>query len=93
LYFGATQHKGTSDFASLVPHIVSAAAAILLVIGLWTPIAGVVVAIAESWTAASHSANPWTLILLAALGASLAMIGPGAWSVDARLYGRKHIET
>jgi putative oxidoreductase len=93
LYFGATQHNGTSDFASLVPHVVSASAAILLVIGLWTPIAGVVIAIDESWTAVSHSANPWIFILLATLGASLAMIGPGAWSLDARLYGRKHIET
>jgi hypothetical protein len=26
---------------------------------------------------------------LAVLGASLAMIGPGAWSFDARIFGRK----
>jgi putative oxidoreductase len=25
------------------------------------------------------------------LGAALAMLGPGAWSVDARLFGRKRI--
>ena len=30
-------------------------------------------------------------IVLAALGVALAMIGPGAWSVDARLFGRKRI--
>jgi hypothetical protein len=31
-------------------------------------------------------------IILATLSATLAMIGPGAWSIDAWLYGRKHIE-
>jgi len=30
-------------------------------------------------------------VVLAVLGVSLAMIGPGAWSVDARLFGRKQI--
>ena len=30
--------------------------------------------------------------LLGALGAALAMLGPGAWSVDARLFGRKRIQ-
>jgi hypothetical protein len=27
---------------------------------------------------------------LAVLGLTLALIGPGQWSIDARLYGRKH---
>ena len=34
----------------------------------------------------------WMPLALAVLGASLAMIGPGAWSLDARLFGRKQIE-
>jgi putative oxidoreductase len=29
---------------------------------------------------------------VATLGATLAMIGPGAWSIDAQLFGRKHFE-
>jgi len=29
--------------------------------------------------------------MLATLGATLAMVGPGAWSIDARLFGRKLI--
>jgi hypothetical protein len=45
----------------------------------------------ELWTAFSGSADPWTSMTLAALGVTLAMLGPGAWSVDARLFGRKHI--
>jgi hypothetical protein len=39
----------------------------------------------------SHRADPWSYIVLATLGATLAMIGPGAWSIDARLFGRKEV--
>ena len=31
------------------------------------------------------------LILVAANGAALAMLGPGAWSIDARLSGRRRL--
>jgi hypothetical protein len=45
----------------------------------------------EAWIAFTQSGTqPWAIIL-ATLGISLAMIGPGAWSIDARLYGRKQI--
>lgn len=67
-------------------------AGVFLLIGLWTPLAGAVVASAEVWILFSGTSNLWTPILLAVLGATLAMIGPGAWSVDARLFGRKHID-
>ncbi len=33
----------------------------------------------------------WMSFMLAAFGGTLAMIGPGAWSIDARLFGRKRI--
>jgi len=36
--------------------------------------------------------NSLTAIMLAGLGATVAMIGPGMWSIDAQLYGRKHLE-
>lgn len=31
-------------------------------------------------------------MLLALIGVSLVMLGPGAWSIDARVYGRKRID-
>jgi len=37
-----------------------------------------------------HAGDPWISCILAILGATLAMIGPGEWSIDARLFGRKH---
>jgi len=44
------------------------------------------------WIAFSRAGDPWIPIMLATLGATLAMVGPGAWSIDARLFGRKHID-
>ena len=71
--------------------ITGAGAGILLLVGLWTPLAGTLLAIVEVWIALSRPADSWVPIMLATLGASLAMLGPGAWSIDARLFGRKHI--
>jgi hypothetical protein len=61
--------------------------------GLWTPLAGTVIAIFEIWNVFTLSASPLISVTLAIFGVTLAMIGPGAWSVDARLFGRKHIDT
>ena len=75
-----------------IVEVVTRGAAILLLIGLWTPIAGVLIAVAELGLAVSHPANPWTFVHFGALGAALALLGPGGCSVDARLFGRKHIQ-
>jgi putative oxidoreductase len=69
----------------------AAAAGLFLLLGLWTPAAGMMLAVAELALLMLHRADPGLCVLLAALGASLAMIGPGAWSLDARLFGRKEI--
>jgi putative oxidoreductase len=72
--------------------LVASGAGLLLLVGLWTPVAGVLVALAEFALALSHPVEPWTFVHFGILGAALAMLGPGGWSVDARLFGRKHIE-
>ena len=77
--------------ASALPHVLAAGSGILLIAGLWTPIAGALVTVIELWTALSHSNDVWAGTLLGTLGAALALLGPGAWSVDARLFGWKRI--
>jgi uncharacterized membrane protein YphA (DoxX/SURF4 family) len=74
----------------IAPQAMEAVLAILIMIGLWTPIAGTLIAVVEVWSTFVCPGNPGTAILLATLGTTLAMIGPGAFSVDARLFGRKH---
>jgi putative oxidoreductase len=78
--------------ALAIAQLAAAGAAVLLLIGLWTPVAGVLMAAAELCLTFTSPADPLRHILLGALGAALAMLGPGAWSVDARLFGRKRIQ-
>ena len=79
-------------FSAVLTQLIAASGGLLLLIGLWTPIAGAVVAFAELWIVFSRVGDPWMPGILAILGGTLAMIGPGAWSIDAQLFGRKHIE-
>ena len=80
----------TPSVTIAAPQLIGAAAGVLLIAGLWTPVAGIVVACAEVWAAFSFPAHAATSAALGVLGITLALIGPGGWSVDARLYGRKH---
>jgi len=72
--------------------VLAIAAGILLLAGLWTPIVGSLVAILGLWNSISQSGNLSANIFLATIGAALAMLGPGAWSVDAKLFGWKRID-
>lgn len=76
---------------SVILQFFAAAASALLIVGLWTPIAGSLLAISELSLFFLFSGARSSHIIVAAVGAALAMIGPGAWSVDARLFGRKRI--
>ena len=72
--------------------VLTIGAGLLLLVGLWTPIVGTLVAPIEVWKLFLHAGDPWIYILLGTLSAALAMLGPGAWSIDARLFGWKRID-
>jgi uncharacterized membrane protein YphA (DoxX/SURF4 family) len=82
----------TPQFVPFMRELLVAGAGMLLLAGLWTPVSGALAAILELWIAFSGADNLRAVLLLAALGAALALLGPGAWSVDARLFGRKRID-
>jgi putative oxidoreductase len=63
-----------------------------LLFGLWTPFAATAEVFVELWSVFLRTAHYESSILLAALAASLVMLGPGAWSIDARLFGRRRID-
>jgi putative oxidoreductase len=76
----------------MLPQLTAVGAGALLVLGLWTPVAGILLAIIAFLRAFSDVSDPWTFVLLVALGVGSAMVGPGAWSIDARRFGRKRID-
>jgi putative oxidoreductase len=85
------EHTSEYSLMSFTPLLVGAGAGVLLLVGFCTPVAGSVIVLVELWVALMRGENPHFLLLLVSLGAGLAMIGPGAWSIDAHLFGRKHI--
>jgi len=90
----AAVHYAVIGFVSqptFLTTVIQGLAGLLLCAGLWTPIAGAGLSIFAFWSAFSLPGDPWGQILLAVVGAALAMLGPGAWSIDARLFGRKRL--
>jgi putative oxidoreductase len=81
---------------SIASELVAGIAGVFLATGLWTPVMGALIAMDELWIAlsaySSQRNGPWIHILLAVLTAGVAMLGPGAWSIDARLFGRKRFD-
>ena len=75
-----------------IPDALGIVAGILLLVGLWTPIAGSLVAALAIWHGIAEPGNAWANILLGTIGIGLALLGPGEWSVDARLFGWKRID-
>jgi putative oxidoreductase len=91
---------GIADLAALqsarIPELAAAVAGVFLLFGLYTAAFGAAIVLAEACMvfspAFAHDGRQLIHILLAAVSAGVAMLGPGAWSVDARRFGRKVFE-
>ena len=92
----------TGGVSSLVARGLGASALLTggaLVVGFLTPGAGVVAAVLGLAGAARPDlassleleCGPSAALLIAVLSAAVALVGPGAFSIDARLFGRREI--
>lgn len=64
----------------------------LIIMGLWTPVAGSLLALTAVADAYTYPALRWYWALAGTVAAATALVGPGRWSVDARLFGWKRLE-
>jgi putative oxidoreductase len=92
IHDGIAGLMGAPQRESLTVEVIAASAGIFLLVGLWTPIAGTVVAVTELWIAVSGTDHLRGTIMLATTGVVMAVLGPGARSVDALLFGRKRLD-
>jgi putative oxidoreductase len=84
-------HDGEPLF-SLILGLLEVANGASLIVGLWTPVAGILsVALSVSEILVFHD-TLCPAILLASMGLGLAFVGPGALSIDALLFGLKRID-
>ena len=88
-----------ASFAMLLATLLVLAGGLLLVIGLLTKVAGALVCvyallIASSWLpvpASNLLDTRLPIVLVMSVAGAIVFLGPGAFSVDARLFGRREI--
>jgi len=72
--------------------VVSIVTSTLVLLGLWTPYAAATLGVAQLSPLLFDGFPVETQVSRAAIAISLVMLGPGAWSIDRRLFGRKRID-
>jgi putative oxidoreductase len=77
---------------SNAPATLGIAAGLLMLIGLWTPVVCLLATVAESWLVLGGGIAPQLAILLLSISVAVAMLGPGSWSIDAVLFGRRRLD-
>lgn len=70
----------------------AALAGVFLLLGLWTPLAALLLLAEELALLPFANSDLRAVVLYAAIGFSLALLGPGNWSIDAVIFGRIRID-
>ena len=71
--------------------IASGVCGLFLLVGLWTPAAAAAFAVVKLVVSAAGAGATWEAICPVTIAVAVALLGPGALSVDCRLYGPREI--
>jgi putative oxidoreductase len=91
IYYGVSGLLARPALASAAWRTLLSLLGVLLLAGLWTPVAALLAVVATLWEFVSTSTAWPQFASIAVMAAALALLGPGAWSIDAWLYGWKQI--
>ena len=92
LFADAATRLHDPDFSLILLAVAEALTGALLLIGLGTPIMAIFVCVLQLGMLSGTHGTIELHLLLAAVGLCLALTGPGAWSIDAHLFGRRRVE-
>jgi len=82
----------TDGMLGLPASIAGLVCGLLLIGGLWTPVVAGATSIMEFVLAVASRDFVSAHLMSGILALAIVMLGPGAWSVDARLFGRRRID-
>ena len=92
LFADAVTRLHEPEFSLILPAVAEALTGALLLIGLGTPIVAIFVCTLQLGMLLGTHGTIELHLLFAAVGLCLALTGPGAWSIDAHLFGRRRVE-
>ena len=93
LLYGFIAHRHwNAHSVAYIPSAISAVLGVLILLGLWTPVAGIASAATEVLLLVKSADGAQLLICTIALGACISMLGPGAISFDAAIFGRRKLD-
>ena len=92
VYDGVVALRTGPDLQVTILQSTAVGAGTLLILGVWTPIAATLVILVEVCFVLHGTTHLRSDVLTGALGAALAVLGPGNRSIDALRYGRKRFD-
>lgn len=89
---GIARFSRGAGWEYMAPASMCVIAGLLALIGLWTPLGCLLAGLAELWMLFIGGATVESAFLLVSNSVAVAMLGPGSWSIDAVIFGRRRLD-